>query len=159
VDFDSSNMTAVAIPKSYTERRLVVAGRVLAVASVALGAVPCFIVFYQFDNGDKFFDDPIWVRIALCLWAIAPMPIAWWIGRSVARSTAALRILVSGMAFALAFEARIYWNVFPLSVGADLAVIGTPLFQLLFLAVVVPITWLTGCWISWRSTRPLSADR
>jgi hypothetical protein len=63
------------------------------------------------------------------------------------------------MALALAFEAGTYWRVFPLNVGAALAVIGTPLLQLLFLAVIVLFAWLTGCWISRRSTRPTSADR
>jgi hypothetical protein len=152
-------MTAVAIPKARAERLLVVAGRALAVAGVALGGVPCFIAFYEYDNGDKIFDYPIWGMIALCLFAIVPLPITWWIGRSVARGTAALAVLAAGMALALAFEAGTYWRVFPLNVGAALAVIGTPLLQLLFLAVVVLFAWLTGCWISRRSTRPTSADR
>jgi hypothetical protein len=152
-------MTAVAIPKSRTERRLVFAGRALAVAGGALGSVPCFIVFYEYDNGNKIFDYPIWGMIALCLFAIVPLPIAWWIGRSVARGTAALAVLVAGIALALAFEAGSYWSVFPLNVGAALVVIGTPLFQLLFLAAVVLFAWLTGCWISRRPTRPPSADR
>jgi hypothetical protein len=152
-------MTAVAIPNARAGRLLVVAGRALAVAGVALGIVPCFIVFYEFDNGDKIFNAPIWVRVALCLLQIVPLPIAWWIGRGVARATAALAVLIAGMALALAFEARIYWNVFPLSVGADLGVIGTPLFQLPFLAVIVLFVWLTGRWISRRSTRPPNADR
>ena len=69
-------MTAVAIPKARAERLLVVAGRALAVAGVALGGVPCFIAFYEYDNGDKIFDAPIWVRISLCLLQIVPLPIA-----------------------------------------------------------------------------------
>jgi len=136
---------------------LVIAGRALAAAGVAFATVPCFIVFYQFDNGDKIFDGPVWVRIALCLLQIAPLPIAWWIGRSVARATTALAVLAAGMALALAFEVHIYWNVFPLNIGASLAVIAVPTFQLLFLAVIVLLAWLTGRRISWRSSRP-SAD-
>jgi hypothetical protein len=58
------------------------------------------------------------------------------------------------MALALAFEVHIYWNVFPLNIGAPLAVIAVPTFQLLFLAVIVLLAWLTGRWISWRSSRP-----
>lgn len=128
-----------------------IAGRTLAVASVVAGFVPCFIVFYQFDNGDRIFDAPIWVRIFLCLLQFVALPIAWWIGRSVVRATAARAILVAGMAFALALEVRIYWNVFPLRVGADLAVIAVPMFQLFFLAIIVLSAWLTGRWISGRS--------
>jgi hypothetical protein len=151
-------MTAVAIPNARAERLLLIAGRTLAVAGVTLGLVPCFIVFYQFDNGDKIFDAPIWVRISLCLLQIVPLPIAWWIARSIVRATAALAVLVAGMAFALALEVRIYWNAFPLRVGSDLAVIAVPMFQLFFLAIIVLLAWLTGRWISWRSTRPLAAD-
>ena len=151
-------MTAAAIPNAWAERLVVIAGRALAVASVALGIVPCFIVFYEFDNGDKIFHDPIWVRITLCLLQIVPLPIAWWIGRSAARSTTALAVLVAGMALALAFEVRIYWNVFPLNVGAPLAVIAVPMFQLPFLGVIVLLAWLTGRWISWRSSRQPNAD-
>jgi hypothetical protein len=125
-----------------------IAGRTLAVAGAALGLVPCFIVFYQFDNGDKILDAPIWVRISLCLLQFVPLPIAW---SSVVRATAALAVLVAGMAFALALEVRIYWNVFPLRVGSDLAVIAVPMFQLFFLAIIVLFAWLTGRWISWRS--------
>jgi hypothetical protein len=62
------------------------------------------------------------------------LPIAWWIGRRIARSTTALAVLVAGMALALAYEALIFWRAFPLDVAAPLAVIGTPLFQMLFLA-------------------------
>ena len=150
-------MTAVAIPKSRTERRLVVAGRVLAFAGAALGVVPCFIVFYEFDNGDKVFSDPIWVRIALSLWQIVPLPIAWWIGRRVARTTAALVVLLAGMALVVASEAN-YWDAFPPNVASGLVVIVVPMFQLLFLAVIVFIAWLTSCWTLWRSRRRPSAD-
>jgi hypothetical protein len=151
-------MTAVAIPKSRAERRLVIAGRVLAFAGAALGVVPCFIVFYEFDNGDKVFSDPIWVRIALCLWQIVPLPIAWWIGRSVARTTAALVVLLAGMALIVASEASSNWYVFPPHVASGLVVIVVPMFQLLFLAVIVLIAGLTSCWTLWRSRRPPSAD-
>jgi hypothetical protein len=75
------------------------------------------------------------------------------------RATAALAVLVVGMAFALALEVRIYWNVFPLRVGSDLAVIAVPMFQLFFLAIIVLFAWLTGRWISWRSTRSPAADQ
>jgi hypothetical protein len=150
-------MTVAAIPNLRAERLLVLAGRAFAVASVALGAVPCFIVFYEFDNGDKIFNYPIWGRIALCLWQIVPLPVVWWIGRSVARAAAALAVLVAGMALALAFEVRVYWAVFPLRVGSDLAVVAVPMLQLLFLTVIVLFAWLTGRWISWRSTHPPSA--
>ncbi len=138
---------------------LVIGGRVFAVAGVALGIVPCFIVFYRFDSGDEIFDYSIWGRIALCIWSIVPLPIAWWIGRRIARSTAALAVLVAGMALALAYEACIFWGAFPLDVAASLGVIGTPLFQMLFLAVIVLFAWVTDRWISWRSSRPPSADR
>jgi protein-S-isoprenylcysteine O-methyltransferase Ste14 len=144
-------MTAVAIPMRAQKDFWSIAGRTLAVASVVAGFVPCFIVFYQFDNGDRIFDAPIWVRIFLCLLQFVALPIAWWIGRSVVRATAARAILVAGMAFALALEVRIYWNVFPLRVGADLAVIAVPMFQLFFLAIIVLSAWLTGRWISGRS--------
>ena len=150
-------MTAVAIPKSRAERRLVIAGRVLAFAGAALGVVPCFIVFYEFDNGDKIFSDPIWVRIALCLWQIVPLPIAWWIGRRVARTTAALVVLLAGMALVVASEAN-YWDAFPPNVASGLVVTVVPMFQLLFLAVIVFIAWLTSCWTLWRSRRRPSAD-
>jgi hypothetical protein len=150
-------MTGVAIPNVRAERLLIIAGRALAVAGVALGVVPCFIVFYEFDNGDKVFDDPIWVRIALCLLQIVPLPIAWWIGRSIARTTAAFAVLVAGMALALVFEVHIYWNVFPLNIGAPLAVISVPALQLLFLALIVLLAWSTGGWISWRSSHRSSA--
>jgi hypothetical protein len=90
--------------------------------------------------------------------ATLALPIAWWIGRCVARATAALAVLVAGMALALALEVRIYWNVFPLRVGSDLAVIAVPIFQLFFLVIIVLFAWLTGRWISWRSTRPPAAD-
>jgi len=159
VEIGSSNMTATAIPNARAERLMVIAGRALVAASVALGVVPCFIVFYEFDNGDKIFDGPLWVRIALCLLQIVSSPIAWWVGRSITGTTAALAVLVAGMALALALELRIYWNVFPLDVGAPLAVIAVPMFQLLFLAVVVLMAWLTGRWISWRSSRGPGADR
>jgi hypothetical protein len=33
-----------------------------------------------------------------------------------------------------------------------------PMFQLFFLAIIVLLAWLTGRWISWRSTRPPAAD-
>jgi hypothetical protein len=151
-------MPAVAIPMHAQKGFWSIAGRTLAVASVPLGFVPCFIAFYQFDNGDKILDAPIWVRISLCVLQFVPLPIAWWIGRSVVRATAALAVLVAGIAFALALEVRIYWNVFPLRVGADLAVIAVPMFQLFFLAIIVLFAWLTGRWISWRSTRPPAAD-
>jgi hypothetical protein len=150
-------MTAVAIAKSRTERRLVFAGRVLAFAGAALGVVPCFIVFYEFDNGDKIFSDPIWVRIALCLWQIVPLPIAWWIGRRVARTTAALVVLLAGMALVVASETS-YWDAFPPNVASGLVVTVVPMFQLLFLAVIVFIAWLTSCWTLWRSRRRPSAD-
>ena len=152
-------MTAVRTPNARAERLLVIAGRALAVASVALGIVPCFIVFYEFDNGDKILDGPIWVRIALCLLQIVPLPIAWWIGRSVARATAPLAVLVAGMALALAAEVRIYSNIFPLNIAAPLGVIAAPMFQLLFLAVIVLLAWLTARWVSWRSNGRPSADR
>jgi hypothetical protein len=150
-------MTAVAIAKSRTERRLVFAGRVLAFAGAALGVVPCFIVFYEFDNGDKIFSDPIWVRIALCLWQIVPLPIAWWIGRRVARTTAALVVLLAGMALVVASETS-YWDAFPPNVASGLVVTVVPMFQLLFLAMIVFIAWLTSCWTLWRSRRRPSAD-
>jgi hypothetical protein len=150
-------MTAVAIPKSRAERRLVIAGRVLAFAGAALGVVPCFIVFYEFDNGDKVFSDPIWVRIALCLWQMVPLPIAWCIGRRVARTTAALVVLLAGMALVVASEAN-YWDAFPPHVASGLVVMVVPMFQLLFLAVIVLIAGLTSCWTLWRSRRPPSAD-
>lgn len=150
VEIGSSNMAAVVIPSARAERLLIIAGRALTPAGVALGVVPCFIVFYQFDNGDKIFDDPIWVRIAFCLLRIVPLPIAWWIGRSIAPGTAALAVLAAGMALALAFEVRIYWNVFPLNVAAPIAVILVPAFQLLFLALIVLLAWLTARWLSWR---------
>jgi hypothetical protein len=151
-------MATDTMPGARAERILVIAGRALAVTGTVLGAVPCYIVFYVFDNGDKVFDGPIWGKIALCLWAIVPSPIAWWIGRSVARGTAALAVLVAGMALALAYEAIVCWAVFPLNVGAPLLVIGTPLFQLLFLAVIVLLAWFAGCWTLWRSRRPPSTD-
>lgn len=145
-------------PNARAETLLVIGGRALAVAGVALGIVPCFIVFYRFDNGDEIFDYSIWGRIALCIWSIAPLPIAWWIGRRIARATAALAVLVAGMALALAYEACIFWGAFPLNVAASLAVIGTPLFQTLFLAVIVLFAWLTGRWISGRSSRVGDGD-
>src|SRR6266700_3307149 len=121
-------MATDTMPDARAERIPVIAGRALAVTGALLGAVPCYIVFYVFENGDKVFDDSIWVKIALCLWAIVPLPIAWRIGRSVARGTAALAGLVAGMALALAYEAMVCWAAFPLNVGASLLVIGTPLF-------------------------------
>jgi hypothetical protein len=74
-------MAADTIPSARVERILVFAGRALAVTGALLGAVPCYIVFHVFDNGDKVFDDPIWVKIALCLLQIVPLPIAWWVRR------------------------------------------------------------------------------
>lgn len=138
--------------------RIHIAGRALAITGALLGAVPCYIVFYVFDNGDEVFDYPIWGKIALCLWAIVPLPVAWWIGRSVARGTAALAVLVAGMALALAYEAFFCLTVFPLNVAAGLLVIAMPLFELLFLAVIVLLAWLTGCWTLWRSRRLPSTD-
>jgi O-antigen/teichoic acid export membrane protein len=152
-------MAADTIPSARVERILVFAGRALAVTGALLGAVPCYIVFHVFDNGDKVFDDPIWVKIALCLLQIVPLPIAWWVRRRGARTTAARAVLVAGMALAVAFEARVAWNAFPPRVASDLVVIALPVFLLLFLAVIVLLAWLTGRWISWRSRPSPSSSR
>jgi hypothetical protein len=90
--------------------------------------------------------DLLRVRIALGLLNIAPLPVAWWIGRRLARG--ALGVLVGGMAVAFAFEILNYWAAFfgpysrPLTSG--LAFLAVPAFQLPFLAVIVLLAWFVA---------------
>jgi len=79
----------------------------------------------------------------------APVPIAWWIGRKIARSTAALAVLVAELALVLASGLWLYWEAFlgptsGMESLAGLVVLFGPLYQLPGLLVTVFAAWVVG---------------
>jgi hypothetical protein len=121
-------------------QHLITAGRILAAAGVLLAA------FYGLFDLDGY---PGVQRPLVALWAAAPLPVAYWLGRKLARTTASLAIVVAGLALACASAAWFYWDATygPSSRSESLAgliFVLWPLYQYAGLAIVLVIAWLAG---------------
>jgi hypothetical protein len=120
--------------------RLILAGRLLALAGV-LVALALFLFFMDNFNSTG--------QIIFAAWAALPIPLAWWIGRKLARGTAALAVLVAGLALLWTLAAWLYWDAFlgPSSRTESLAgliVLFAPVYQWVGIAVTLLIAWLIG---------------
>jgi hypothetical protein len=73
-----------------TERRLVAAGRGLALAGAGTSLVVSICFMGEFVGGS------LWGEAALCLLAMAPLPVAWWVGRRPARGAVGIGVLLGG---------------------------------------------------------------
>lgn len=82
----------------------------------------------------------------LTFWVAAPLPLAYWVGSRLSRTTASWGVLVAGLAAAFVFGAWAYWDAF-LGPGAreqgvaGMAVLVVPVNQAAALVVAVVVAW------------------
>jgi hypothetical protein len=82
----------------------------------------------------------------IALWAGATMPLAYWIGKLLVKTTRGARVLTAGLGLALALGIFGFWDV-TLGSGreeslAGLIVIFMPAYQLAVLVVALVLAWL-----------------
>jgi hypothetical protein len=121
-------------------QHMITAARLIAAAGVLLAA------FYGLFDLEGYLGAE---RPLVAVWAAAPYPIAYWIGRKLARTNASFAIVLAGLALAFASAAWFYWDATygPSSRKESLAgliFILWPLYQYAGLAMALLIAWLVG---------------
>lgn len=106
--------------------------RSLAVAGAIAGAITFLFFAPGFRGGANL----------LLFWAMAPLPLAWWLSRYCAKTPLALKVVVAGCALALAFALWAYGGAIYVTVTgreslAGLVVIFAPMIQFAILAVAL----------------------
>jgi hypothetical protein len=82
--------------------RLILAGRLVAIAGVLLAALFAVV---GLDGYEAYLRPPVAIWIAL------PLPLGYWAGRKLARSAAAFATVVAGLAVAFLVAAWAYWEI------------------------------------------------
>jgi hypothetical protein len=125
---------------STVDRRLIIAARLLVIASLFHAAVYSVLGLDLFE----------WqVRPIIVVWIAVPIPLAYWLGTRLARTNASFAVLLFGLWVALAFSAWVYWDITwgparrTESMSGLLFIFG-PLYQLGWLAAVLLIAALIG---------------
>jgi hypothetical protein len=84
------------------DRRLIVANRVLVIASLLHAAA----------YGAVGLDGYEWqARPFVFVWMLVPIPLAYWLATKLARTNASMAVVLVGLLVALAFVAWVYWEI------------------------------------------------
>jgi hypothetical protein len=125
---------------STVDRGLIIAARLLAIASLLHAAVYGVLGLDLFE----------WqVRPVILMWIAVPIPLAYWLGTRLARTNASFAVLLFGLGVAFAFAAWVYWDITwgparrTESMSGLMFIFG-PLYQFGWLAAVLLIAALVG---------------
>jgi hypothetical protein len=125
---------------STVDRRLIIAARVVTIASV-LQAILYGV--YGLDNFER------QLRPFIFVWMAVPIPLAYWLGLKLARTSASFAVVLFGLVVALALVAWMYWEItWGVSRHTEsmsgLLFVFAPLYQLGWLAAVLAVAALMG---------------
>jgi hypothetical protein len=125
---------------SAVDRRLTIAARLLAMASLLQAAVYGVLGLDLFE----------WqLRPFIFIWIAAPIPFACWLGTRLARTNASFAVVLFGLFIAFVFGAWAYWGITwgaarrTESMSGLLFIFG-PLYQLGWLVMALLIAALIG---------------
>jgi hypothetical protein len=125
---------------SAVDRRLILAARVVTIASLLQA------ILYGFVGLDNY----EWqLRPFILVWMAVPIPLAYWLGTKLARTSASFAIVLLGLLAAFAFAAWAYWEItWGLSRQTEsmsgLLFIFAPVYQLVGSAIALAVAAIVG---------------